>query len=64
VRLHIFVDSSSLEIFANDGLVCLTDLVFPEDGNVGLEIFATGAPVTVECLEVYSLHAALPESDV
>jgi fructan beta-fructosidase len=64
VRLHIFVDSASLEIFANDGLVCMTDLVFPEDGNVGLEIFATGAPVTVEHLEAYSLHAALPESDV
>lgn len=27
--LRIFIDASSIEVFANDGEVCMTSLVFP-----------------------------------
>lgn len=58
IRLHLFIDSSSIEVFANDGLVVLTDCIFPSDQSQGLEIFAVGGPVTLNSLDVYHLNAA------
>lgn len=54
VRLHIFVDRSSLELFANGGEVFIADLIFPEPGATQLEIFADGT-VQLESLDFYSL---------
>ena len=33
VKLHIFVDRSSVELFANDGLRTITDVIFPGRGK-------------------------------
>ena len=30
VKLHIFVDAASVEVFANDGLRTITDQIFPD----------------------------------
>jgi fructan beta-fructosidase len=58
IRLHIFVDHSSVEVFANDGRVVLTDQIFPCGENSELEIFSDGGEVTLDSLEMYSLQAA------
>ena len=58
LRLHIFVDHSSVELFANDGLVCMTERIFPEEGATRITVFAAGAPVTLTQLEIYPLSPA------
>jgi levanase/fructan beta-fructosidase len=42
LRLRIFVDRTSLEVFAQDGLVTLTSQVFPADGSTDLALFSIG----------------------
>ncbi len=59
IRLHLFVDASSVEVFGNDGETVVTDLVFPDVGNAGAEVFSfDGTCNLVEC-EVYRLKSAV-----
>lgn len=53
VILHLFLDANSLEIFANRGEVCFSELIFPSGQVCAVEIFAAGAPVLLEKLEIY-----------
>ena len=57
IRLHIFVDRSSIEIFANDGVV-LTDQIFPCSEVEALEVFADGGDVILNTLDIYGLQPA------
>jgi fructan beta-fructosidase len=58
IRLHIFVDRASVEVFANDGRLVLTDQIFPCTENNGLEIFSDGGETRLNSLDIYSLHPA------
>jgi len=40
--LQIFVDCCSVEIFANDGLVTMTELIFPDRAQTDLTLYSTG----------------------
>ena len=40
IHLHIFVDKSSIEIFANDGKDVFTLLTYPGEAQPGIELFA------------------------
>ena len=57
IRLHIFVDSCSLEVFGNHGRTVITDLIFPDAGADELEVFAVGGAVRLRSLDVWVLHA-------
>ncbi|MEZ4591954.1 MAG: glycoside hydrolase family 32 protein [Chloroflexota bacterium] len=58
LRLHIFVDRASIEVFANDGLISFTEQIFPDEAAIGLELFAEGTAVTVRTLQIYQLSPA------
>jgi sucrose-6-phosphate hydrolase SacC (GH32 family) len=58
ITLHPFADHTSVEVFANDGLVSLSSCFVPVLGKSGLEFFADDAAVTVVSLEIYELHSA------
>ena len=58
IRLHIFVDSSSVEIFANDGLVGFSECIFPADESQGLELFTQGGNIVVKSLDIHQLNPA------
>ena len=55
LKLNVFVDSSSVEVFANDGEQVITDLIFPEWEDQGIEVFARGEAVRLQSLEIFSL---------
>jgi fructan beta-fructosidase len=55
VRLEVYVDVASVEVFAADGEVVLTDQVFPSPDSTGLAVFADGGPAVLRCLEVTPL---------
>ena len=58
LRLHIFVDSSSVEVFMNNGLVVFTECIFPAEQSDGLELFAEGGHVNLNSLDIYQLKPA------
>lgn len=57
VQLHLFVDWSSVEVFANGGEVAITDLVFPKENGQQIAVYAKGGQVTIETLQIYPLNS-------
>lgn len=55
VRLTVVVDRSSVEVFAQDGLVTITDLVFPDADAQGVAAYAEGGSAVLRSLEVRRL---------
>jgi fructan beta-fructosidase len=57
IKLHLFVDWSSVEVFGNDGELVITDLIFPNENSKGIELFAKGGNVNLNSLEIYMLKS-------
>ena len=57
VKLHVFVDRSSVEVFANDGEKVMTDRIYPPAGSTGIEVYATGGGGKVVSLTVWQLQS-------
>ena len=55
LKLQIVVDHCSVEVFAQGGAVVLTDLIFPESGNLENRVSAEGGPATILKLAVATL---------
>jgi fructan beta-fructosidase len=55
VRLHLFLDTSSVELFGNDGDVVITDLIFPTTDYDRLEFYAKDAKVSLLSCELWQL---------
>ncbi|WP_045729424.1 glycoside hydrolase family 32 protein [Pseudarthrobacter chlorophenolicus] len=55
LKLRIVVDHCSVEVFAQDGQVVLTDLVFPLAGQTRNRLTATGGPASIRTLTVTAL---------
>ena len=60
IKLHILLDHSSLEVFANDGELVMTEQIFPASGSLGLRAYAQGGTATLDSLELWDLQAARP----
>lgn len=58
IRLHVFVDRSSVEVLANDGLVSFTEQIFPDGTSQGIELFTDGGEATLISLDIYQLRPA------
>lgn len=46
ISLRIFVDTSSIEIFVNDGELVFTTRIFPQEESQGVKIFADDTEVS------------------
>jgi sucrose-6-phosphate hydrolase SacC (GH32 family) len=55
VKLHIFLDAASVELFANDGLRTVTDQIFPDAQSLGLQLYAKGGEVDLVDFDVWRL---------
>jgi beta-fructofuranosidase len=55
LTLHIFLDRSLMEIFANGGRECVTKVIHTEEHDLGLEVFTIGGGATVRALDVWRL---------
>ncbi len=55
LRLQILLDACSVEVFAQDGLLSITDLIFPESNDDNLELYARGGTVQLVALAVWKL---------
>jgi len=59
IHLHVFVDASSVEVFADEGEVVLTSQVFPDPHSNGIEIYAEGGRARLQNLQLWTLKSAL-----
>ena len=57
VKFHIFVDAGSVEVFANDGEVVITDLVFPSAESRSVEFFGPTSTSKIRSLNVWTLKS-------
>jgi fructan beta-fructosidase len=55
-RLHVLVDATSVEVFADGGRVVLTDQIFPKPDSRGVSLFATGGPARLRSFEAWELR--------
>ena len=57
VKLHIFVDRSSVEVFANGGEKVMTDRIYPPPGSTGIELYSVGGRGKVISLTIWQLKS-------
>ena len=55
IRMHIFVDSCSVEVFGNAGHAVISGLIFPHSQSASLEFYARGGDVHLNSLEIWKL---------
>jgi fructan beta-fructosidase len=58
IKLHVFVDAASVEVFANDGERVLTEQIFPEPVSTGVELYAVRGDLRVLAVDLWQLQMA------
>ncbi len=57
VKLHVFIDHSSVELFADDGSVVLTSVFFPKETLYQAQLYNEGGNALLEGASLYSLKS-------
>jgi fructan beta-fructosidase len=60
LKLHIFLDRSSVEVFVNDGELVMTDRVYPSPGSDGIELYSNEGRGKVLSLSIWKLRSVWP----
>ncbi|MCU0358928.1 MAG: glycoside hydrolase family 32 protein [Cyclobacteriaceae bacterium] len=47
LKLHLYIDVASAELFADDGTTCMTSIFFPNEDYTSFRLFAEGGDVTL-----------------
>lgn len=58
LELHVFVDRSSVEVFAQHGAIAMTNLVFPKPESTALSLTASGGQVRNAQIVIWPLRTA------
>lgn len=56
IRMRMFVDESSLEVFGNDGEVVFSEIILPDSARRGMSFYTQCGEVKVVSLHVYVLR--------
>ena len=57
LRLHIFVDKSSVEIFAGDGRLVFSLLTFPGENQTGVELYSENGNTAKVSLKAWNIKS-------
>ncbi|MDF1576483.1 MAG: glycoside hydrolase family 32 protein [Bacteroidales bacterium] len=57
IRIHAFIDLSSIELFVDDGALAMTELCFPESGFEKIQLFSAKGSVRLKKGEIYRLKS-------
>jgi sucrose-6-phosphate hydrolase SacC (GH32 family) len=55
VKLHIFVDKCSIEVFGNNGETVISSKIYPDTTSVGIELFSNNGTVKVKSFDLWEL---------
>jgi len=58
IKLHLFVDRSSVEVFGNRGEQVITSLIFPSPDSRDVELYAKNGNVKLIALHFFHLESA------
>ena len=59
IKLRILIDKSLVEVFVNDGLYAITDLVFPTHNNGNIELFAKNGKANFSDINIKQVNKTL-----
>jgi beta-fructofuranosidase len=59
--LRIFLDRSVMEVFAEEGRVAVTRVIYPDEEAGGIELFAEGGPAEVTAVEIWPMQPVWEE---
>jgi beta-fructofuranosidase len=57
IRLHIYIDRSSLEVFANDGRRTITERIYPHYSSTGIKFYAIGEKTEIRSVRAWNLQS-------
>ncbi|HZG85823.1 GH32 C-terminal domain-containing protein [Paenibacillus sp.] len=63
IKLRLFVDKTTVEVFANDGEAVLSAIVFPEPTSDGLELFAADGEAVLHRAAFYPMRTIWRDED-
>lgn len=55
LKLRVFVDQSSIEVFTTDGKLALTSQIYPDTSSTGIELFSNNGTTTLRRLRAWPL---------
>jgi beta-fructofuranosidase len=55
IKIHVFLDASSIEVFGNDGRVSITNRIYPSDGSNSLYFYSRGGNTKVHDFRAWEL---------
>ncbi len=55
LKLHLFLDRASCELFADDGSTAMTDIFFPNEDFSNLKIFTENGSVQVKNIDIFQI---------
>jgi fructan beta-fructosidase len=58
IRLHLFIDRSSVEVFGNDGETVLSEAMFPKSSSDGIKLYSLDGRARVLKMDVWNLKSA------
>ena len=59
-RLHLFIDTSSVEVFANDGRSVITALTFPQASTKPIELWSSNKSLVIYEMNIWELKPTVP----
>ena len=57
IKLHIFIDKCSIEVFGNDGETTISSKIYPGSMSTGINLFSNNGKVQVKSLELWELDS-------
>ena len=57
IKLHIFIDRCSIEVFGNNGELTISDKIYPGEGSLGIEVFSNHGEVKVKSMNLWELDS-------
>jgi fructan beta-fructosidase len=64
IKLHIFIDRSSVEVFGNDGEAVISEVIFPKRRSDGIELYSSNGRVRIKKMDVWKLQSAITEQQL
>ena len=57
IKLHIFLDASSVEVFGNDGEVAVSNRIYPSRDSLGMKLFSDGSDIKLKTFNIWKLNS-------
>ncbi|MHC4424200.1 MAG: glycoside hydrolase family 32 protein [Planctomycetota bacterium] len=57
LTLHVFLDRSVLEVFASDGRTSVAKVIYPDEQDLSIELFALHGKAIVESIDIWQMKS-------